>query len=550
MKEPILSKEQNKRAFFSGVLSLSIANIIVKIIGLLFKIPIANILSQESLGSGVGLGYFSASYTVYTWLFMVATAGLPNGISIVIAENRAAGRREESKRIFRSAMLLFFVIGIFLTAIMLLFAGGIADLIKNPDARFSMMAIAPTLLFVCLLSVFRGYFYGFQEMLPSAVSEVIEAIGKLVFGIGGAYYAYRMGYSAPRVAAYAVFGVTAGVFLGTLFLFVSYLYYNKRSRFLITPISQEPAGKNALRRVFALSVPITVASSVMSLTGLIDVGTMMSRLQSIGYTEAESSALYGTYTMLAVPIYNLPIVLLSPISAAILPLISGKLARGDEKGTHRISESALRLVALFVIPSALGIAAFSYPILALLYEDNAAAIAAPLLSILAIATFFLGLLTVMNAVLQAHKLAGKTLIAMLSGAVVKLASGIFLVGKPSIGMYGVPLSTVLCYMTIVVFDTYYFARYLHIMPRFPQLLIRPICAGGIAILPVKFLLYPYLSAHISGGIATLISIAAVSVLYIIFLFLFRAVSEADILLLPNGERISGFLQKKKLISKG
>ena len=399
MKEPILSKEQNKRAFFCGVLSLSVANIIVKIIGLFFKIPIANILSQESLGSGVGLGYFSASYTVYTWLFMVATAGLPNGISIVIAENRAAGRRAETARIFRSTLLLFFIVGLLLTATMFFGAGGIAALIKNPDACYSMAAIAPTLVFVCLMSVFRGYFYGFQKMLPSAISEVIEAIGKLVFGIGGAYYAYRSGYSAPRVAAYAVFGVTAGVFLGTLFLFFAYLYYNKRNKFLIPALPSEPPSGGALRRVFALSIPITVASSVMSLTGLIDVGTMMARLQSIGYTEAEASALYGTYTMLAVPIYNLPIVLLSPISAAILPLISGMLARGDREGTRRISESALRLVALFVIPSALGIAVFSEPILSLLYEDNAAATAAPLLSVLSAATFFLGLLTVMNAVL-------------------------------------------------------------------------------------------------------------------------------------------------------
>lgn len=550
MKEPILSKEQNKRAFFCGVLSLSVANIIVKIIGLFFKIPIANILSQESLGSGVGLGYFSASYTVYTWLFMVATAGLPNGISIVIAENRAAGRRAETARIFRSTLLLFFIVGLLLTATMFFGAGGIAALIKNPDACYSMAAIAPTLVFVCLMSVFRGYFYGFQEMLPSAISEVIEAIGKLVFGIGGAYYAYRSGYSAPRVAAYAVFGVTAGVFLGTLFLFFAYLYYNKRNKFLIPALPSEPPSGGALRRVFALSIPITVASSVMSLTGLIDVGTMMARLQSIGYTEAEASALYGTYTMLAVPIYNLPIVLLSPISAAILPLISGMLARGDREGTRRISESALRLVALFVIPSALGIAVFSEPILSLLYEDNAAATAAPLLSVLSAATFFLGLLTVMNAVLQAHKLAGKTVISMLAGSVVKLVSGILLVGDPAIGMYGVPLSTVLCYFTIVVFDTYYFARYLHVIPRFSHAFIRPICASGVALLPVKFLLFPFFNTHLPSAVATLLSIGAVGVLYIVFLFIFRAVLRSDILLLPHGEKIYSFLQRKKLISKG
>lgn len=550
MKEPILSKEQNKRAFFSGVLSLSVANIIVKVIGLLFKIPIANILSQESLGSGVGLGYFSASYTVYTWLFMVATAGLPNGISIVIAENRAAGRREETRRIFRSTLMIFLIVGFLLSAVMLFCSGGISALIKNPDARFSMIAIAPTLIFVCVMSVLRGYFYGFQEMLPSALSEVVEAVGKLLFGIGGAYYAYRMGYSAPRVAAYAVFGVTAGVFLGTLFLFASYLYYNRKNKFHIPEVASSSYHGGVLRRVFSLSIPITVASSVMSLTGLIDVGTMMARLQSIGYTESEASALYGTYTMLAVPIYNLPIVLLSPISAAILPLISGMLARSDASGARRISEGALRIVSLFVIPSALGIAAFSYPILSLFYEENAAAIAAPMLSVLAAGTFFLGLLTVMNSVLQAHKMAGKTVISMLAGAIVKLVFGVWLVGNPDIGMYGVPLSTVLCYFTIVLFDTYYFARYLHIIPHFSRAFIRPICASGLALLPVKFLLYPFLAAHLNGSVATVLSIAVVAASYLISLLLLRAVERSDIMLLPYGDRIYHFLLKRKLISKG
>lgn len=550
MENKDASLHKTKRLFFSGVLALSVANILVKVIGLLFKIPIANILSSEELGSGVGLGYFSSSYTVYTWLFVVATAGLPNGISIVISEDRAAGRRKAVDKTFRSVLLIFTIVGLFLFSVMLFGAGGIAALIRNPEARFSMMAIAPTLLFICIMSVLRGYFYGFQSMIPAAVSEVIESLGKLIFGIAGAYYAVSRGYTAPVVAAYATFGITAGVFFGTLYLWFARRHYIRKGKLLYLTDAYDDSVENGyLSRVFMLSVPITLASSVMSLTGLIDVGTMMARLQGIGYSEAEASALYGTYSMLAVPMYNLPVILLAPISSAVIPLLSSMIARGDHDGTKRITESAVRLVSLFIIPCSLGLAAFSYPILSLFYAENSARTAAPLLSVLAAATFFLGLLTLMNSVLQAHHLAGKTVISMSLGAAVKLLSGIFLVGNPEIGIYGVPVGTVLCYLTIITADAYFFRRHLGIAPRFSHAFIRPFCASAMAVLPVKLLLYPFLDLHIPGKAATLLSIGAVALLYGVFLLLFRAVLKSDLLLLPGGNKIYAVLKKRNLITE-
>ncbi len=541
---------RTKRVFFSGVLALSIANILVKIIGVFFKIPIANILSEESLGSGVGLGYFSASYTVYVWLFTLATAGLPNGISIVVAEDRALGNRKGIAITYRRTLAVFAIVGVFLTALLFFGADLISTWIRNPDARFSMMVIAPTLFFICLLSVVRGYFYGFQEMLPSAISEVIESLIKLIFGIGGAYYAYRAGYGAPVVAAFAISGVTIGVALGTLYLFLTKRRYEKKERFhypieVTTGVQQG----SVLRRVFAISIPITLAASAMSLTGLIDVSTMMARLQSIGYSEAEASALYGTYTMLAVPMYNLPVVILTPISSAVIPLFSSMAASGNLDGTRQLTGSAMRIVSLFVLPAALGLSAFSYPILSLLYAESSARVAAPLLSVLSAATFFLGLITVSNAVLQAHHMAGKTVISMTVGAAVKLIVSLLLVGNPSVGIYGVPIGTVLCYFTIFLINTFFLAKRLSVYPDVTHSIIRPLCAAAPAVLVVRVFLYPLLSRWLYAPIATLSSVAITAILYAGGLFLFRAVRKEDILLLPKGEALYTALKKKHLVNE-
>lgn len=544
-------QKSTKKVFFSGVIALSIASITVKILGLLFKIPIANILSDERLGNGVGLGYFSSAYTVYTWLFMVATSGLPTGISIAISECRAEGWKSGIDKLFRSTRRLFLLVGTVLFLGMFFFSRGIAWLIGNSESALSMSVIAPTLLFVAVSSVYRGFFYGHQVMLPPAISEVIEAFGKLFFGTAGAYYAYSKGESAEVVAAFAVMGVTVGVFLGMIFLILMKHRYDKKGKFSLLAEEKElPKGKTMrVSRVLRLSVPITLASSAMSLTGLIDVGTMMSRLQSIGYSASEASALYGTYSMLAVPLYNLPVVLLSPIVSSVIPLLAARFAAGDRNSVKRMIESVLRVVSLFIIPASLGVSAFSYEILTLFYDDNASAIAAPLLSVLAAATFFLGLLTVTNAILQSNRMAGKTVISMSVGAAVKLILGFFLVGNADIGMYGVPISTVLCYLVILVIDLALLAKHMAVVPKFFQTFIRPFCIAALSVLFGRFLVFYYISLVIPAAFATLVSIVAVALMYLLLLLLCRAIRGSDVLLLPGGKRIHRILQKKKLISE-
>ena len=171
----------------SGVLALTIANLFVKPVGLLLKIPLRGILSDS------GMAYYNNAYDIYAFLYTVSNVGLPTAVSMMISENRASGNVRQSKKIMKVAMWLFVGIGLLGTSIMFFGAPLFESAYKINNLSFSIMAIAPTLFFICIASALKGYFQGYQNMVPSAVSNVIEAVGKMALGILFANYAVQRG---------------------------------------------------------------------------------------------------------------------------------------------------------------------------------------------------------------------------------------------------------------------------------------------------------------------------------------------------------------------
>ena len=304
---------ENKKLFFSGVIALTVANILVKVIGVFFKIPLQHMIGDE------GMGYFNSAYTIYTLFFMISTAGLPVAVSILVSESRAKGNAARVKRIFRVVILTFLAIGTVGMLLMFFCSRGFASLIKNEASYYCIMAIAPTIFFICASSALRGYFQGFQRMYPTSVSEVIEALGKVLIGILAARFAISRGYSLPVVAAYAIFGVTIGVALGMVYMVLAKIICERRGK--LSMLTEEAidsdteSGGRLLAKLVKIALPVTLTASVSSLTSMLDLGIMMRRLQSSGLMNAErANAFYGNYTTLAVPMFNLPPVLIYPMS--------------------------------------------------------------------------------------------------------------------------------------------------------------------------------------------------------------------------------------------
>ena len=537
--------KNSTRLFFSGVLVLTISNLIIKAVGLLFKIPMNHIVGDT------GMGYYSHAYTLYTCFFMIATNGLPVALAMMLSESRSKGQLRQSKRIFRIALLLFLAVGLIGSLIMALGAKAYSVHVLNAEATyFCILAIAPTLFFITISSAYRGYFQGYQQMLPTAISQLIEALSKLFLGIILAQYAIAQGYAIHIVAAYAAIGLTIGAGIGMVFLTVTKMLFpenrynaefleNGESDYIESP-------KTILKRIAVIAIPITISSSVMSITNLFDAVLVERILQVIGYTEAEATTIYGNYTSLAVPMFNMPPYLIYPISYSIIPILTMARGSGDHTRAHRIMESSLRVAVLIGLPCALGMSALSEPILSMFYVKSSVEMAWPLLSLLAPSTFFVCMLSVTNAILQSCGHERKPLYSMLCGAIVKLVSNAILLHF--IGMYGTPISTFLCYLTATAMNLYFVAKHAQIRPNIRRVFVRPLVASVLCAASAigSYALFTG-PVGMSGRIPTLMAILVAVFVYVLLIFTIKAITADDIRLLPKGEKILRILQKIHLV---
>ena len=568
-------QKTSTKLFVNGVLILTVSNILVKAIGLLFKIPLHDILGDD------GMGYFNAAYTIYTTFFMVSTAGLPVAISYMISRSRAAGNFVQVKKIMRIAFAVFFVIGAVGTCALFFGSGFFSENVaKIPESKYCIMAIAPTLFFVCLTSAFRGYFQGHQVMWPTAVSQLLESLGKLLIGILLANWSIGRGDALPVTAAWTIFGLTIGVLCGMGFIWITKLLYNTQhinAEYELPDSYSMPSAsaKSLLRELVVIAIPVTLSSSVMSLANLIDLTVISRQLQAIGFTTKGAAALYGNYTTLAVPMFNLIPVLVYPIGYSLVPMISALLVKKEKEEAKRVTTSSLKTAAILSMPCTVGMAVLSFPILSLIYGNasllmkytaegselltdkmfmsyvtqttSSASLAAPLLSILAVSSFLVCMLAITNSILQAHKKPYLPLISMLIGAAVKIAASFLLIGNPAIGIYGAPISTDICYIVVVVCNFYFCARYADFRPSVRKVFVKPLISAALCGLAA---IGTYaLAAKVLGPsrLITLVAIAAAGVVYFAALLLLRALEKEDFDFIPKGQTVYRLLCKLHLM---
>lgn len=495
-----------RKGFWSGVFFLTLSAVSVKLCGMLFKIPLVSIIGEE------GMGYFNSAYVIYTLFFVLTTSGLPMGLSMLVA---ATDDLRKKRSYHLAAFTSFGVLGLILTILMLLFPEKLADAVGNSGAAASVRAMAPTLLFVCLSGSIRGYFQGFGDMLPTAVSQMIEAVFKTLFGILFAYLTLQQGGTPANAAAAALSGIAVGSFLSLLYLLLC-LIRQDITTFMHSKLPTRKDYLNLMEVVF----PVTAGSAVMSISSLIDLSLTMRRLQSIGYSSGEANILYGNYTGLAVPLFNLPAVLISPISASAIPLFVEALRKKEQKTESETVERALSLTLAVSLPSAVGLYVLAEPILKLLFEDNAAEKAAPLLKWLAPATVLVAFVTVTGAFLQAKGKRWLPILSMTVGGGVKIVLGYILIGR--YGILGSPVSTLFCYLTAAGFNLLFLLKEQKISSAFFKKM--PITIGATLLSGLTAGGCYRLLAPFSSGIAVLLSIAAAILVYLLPMLYFGGIS--------------------------
>ncbi len=581
--------EKSGGSFVKGALVLGIASLIVKIIGACFKIPMTNLIGDK------GMGLFNGGYQIYTFMFIVATAGFPVAISKMVAESLARNDERDARRVFRTAFMLLFVIGIVGSVVLFAFAEQLANAVGLPDAKLGIKFISPAIFFVSMASSLRGYFQGRQNMFPTAFSEVIESTGKMAIGLllAGMFMSMTVDPNVQNIvdfgarviqsthireiyaSAGAIFGVTTGTFLSAALLICIYVVMAisaKRHAVRIAPMTAAAQklrpGKAILKELVLIAIPITIGASVSSLTTLIDMATISRRLvvnpavfdkysfmfgqgtefaKSVaeeGWSAAEinvqkATTLYGMYTGKALTMFNLPLTLVVALGTSIVPAISAAIAKGNKIQARGITESAIRLALLFGMPCAIGMSVLSSGVLNLLFStDNAKTV----LSILSIAIIPVAVVQVTNAILQSYGKMYYPVINMLIGGAAKVIFNYFAI--PVLGIDGAPVGTFICYTVIAVINTVQIIRIAGINFSVINIIVKPLIAAGV------MGVCGWLLAGVLGTsrIMTLLEIAVCGVVYVIMIFAVRAVKREDVLNLPKGEKIAGLLERFKLIN--
>lgn len=536
---------KKKKTFMQGALILICGNLMVKLIGAIYSIPLVNIIGET------GYAYYQAAYQIYALLFVISTAGLPVAISKMVSASCALGKFSEVRRIFSVALSMFMVVG--LTGFLLMFGTSdwIAHRTQLDQAAYSVRALAPAVFFVAIMSTYRGFFQGLQNMLPTAISEITEALCKLFVGLGLAMTLVAMAKPDYIVASGAITGVTVGTFMSATVLTIIFFRSTERKQvYRAEDTSGEKCRSRGqiLKQLISYAVPITIGAAVMSLTNLIDLGMVVNRLVDVGFTKEQATFMYGAYGGMAQKLFNLPASLIFTIGTSAIPVISAAYAVRDTKVTKSTIESALRICAMLAIPAGVGLMVLSQPVLSLLFysKPDGVAVAAPLLSRLGMATAFVCLVSLTNAMLQAVGLVNVPVFTMICGGIVKFIGDYVLIAIPSINIMGAPTATNLCYGTIMVLNLYFIVKRIGVMPNFVSIFIKPLIAA--ACMAVVAVTTYNLGAMVLGTkLGTLVGIGCAVLTYFGVLAAIKGFLREDVKLLPKGEKIAAFLEKRNLL---
>ena len=544
-----VAQTQKQNSFFGGAAILAAGILIVKLIGMFYKIPLINIIGEA------GAADFNNAYNIYAVLLTVSTAGLPVAVSKLVSEANALNRRNQVRRTFRLALVLFLTLGLISFLVMFFRADALAGMMNDSKAAAGIRALAPAVVCVGCLAALRGYSQGHSNMAPTSVSQIIEALCKLVVGLGLAFWLVKQGKDPDVAAAGAITGVTVGTMVALIYMVLD--FFLSRGREDTHGTDRPDSAGSILANILKIAVPITLSSSMVGIVTVIDSSLVQGQLQSaLNLTEKASRTLYGNYSG-ALNIYNLPTSLMAAITASVIPAVSAALARRDRRGAARITGSALRITALLSFPMGVGLFVLGTPIIRLLFPRLNVEVAGPLLSTLGVATPFVCMVLVCNSVLQAHGFINLPVIVMVLGGIVKIVNNYNLVG--AIGIAGAPVGNILCFGLALVLDLVVITRVIPNRPRLLPIFIKPAIASAImggAAWAVYGLLSRVLTAEqvneagqtirvvsrMGNALGIFLAIAVAGVVYLVLVVAIRAISKDDLALMPKGDKLARLLR--------
>ena len=544
-----MKNRKRTRSFLAGAAILGAAGLICKLIGAVYRIPLSNYILHKE-----GIAYYQIAYPVYSALLVISSAGLPTAISRMVAERVQQGRERDALGVFRWSLALLLCIGLLTGAIMALFAGPIAGMLGNANARYAIAAIAPALLLVSVMSAYRGYFQGMQNMTPTAVSQLIEQLGKLAAGFPLA--AYMMRYGPEYGAAGALLGVSISEGLALAYVALRKLRFGRelRSRLKWADARAEHTGDGQetpgtmMRALLAIAVPITIGASIMPLVGMTDTMLVINRLQAIGFAKETATNLYGLLTGNVNTVVNMPQVLTLALSMALVPTITTHMTARNYRQMRVTVQQGMKLSWMIGMPCFVGLFMLAKPVMRLLYSSYGADdmnTMANLLRIMSVAIMFLSVVQTTTGILQGL---GRVIVPVLTlavGAVLKVIINYILIGVPAVNIYGAPIGTIVCYAVAAVLNMFMICYITRTRFSFADTILKPAVAA-LAMAFVLALMMLALPAYADSRIFALAGVVVGAAVYLLMLLLTGAVTPADMKIVPGGAKLTRLIRRMKI----
>ena len=522
------TSKSKAESFLKGTLILTVASFVVKVIGSLNWIFVSRILGGE------GIGLYQMAFPIYFFAMSISQAGVPVAISIITAERVALKDVFGARRVFRVSMALMLFTGLFFSLLTYFSADWLIEwqFIRDPRAYMSVVALAPTIFFVTLLASSRGYLQGWQRMTPTAVSQIVEQIFRVLTMVLFASLLLPMGLD------YAAAGASLGAFAGAIGGLLVLVYFHWKldkdiereyGPDLAPPAGQAPAPLGMIvRRIFSLALPVSAASIMLPIVSNLDLLIVPQRLEVAGYTVPQATELFGYLTGMAVPLVNLATILTASLAVSIVPAISEARALQDTKRVYSQTAAAVRISNFVCFPAFVVVLVLATPISTLIYNAPGAG---PAVLVSSFSIVLLGLHQVSPAVLQGLGHPKIPMINMILAAVVKVVLNWVLTAIPWLGIMGAAWATAADMGVAAVINLYFIWRYIGYRMELLQL-VKTMFAAAVMAGAVQIFYSFVMETFAVNAAATFGSVLVGVVVYIAALILVRGLLEEDMARIP------------------
>ncbi len=524
-----------------GAAILAVAGIVSKVFGAVFRIPLTNMIGAE------GQSYYGAAYPVYQFFYVIATAGFPVAISRMVSERIAHGDFINAHKSYKLALRATLIVS-GLSFLMCFFgAGAIAGFYGNPGAEASIRAISIALIFTPIAASLRGYFQGQQEMTPTAVSQVIEQIVRVVAGLALAFMFFRT--SLELAAAGATFGASAGMIAAMIVLLIIYIKKRpERQRLLRNSVVREESDRQRFKELVEIVIPITIGSSIMPLMMNIDAAIVMRRLQATGWDLSMSKTLYGLISGYCDPLVNLPVVFVDAITISLIPAVTTAFTLKRKSDLDKNVKTGLKTMMVIAYPCAVGLIVLANPILHMLYpaKPEEADLATKTLQILALSIITLAIMRTLSSSLQGIGKMTLPVVNLFIGALAKIVITYVLVGIHFFNVNGAAIGSVMAYLISAMLNYRGLRKYADIELDMKSIFLKPLLAAAVMGV-VTVAVYKGAGLIMGNAVSVLLAMLAAVVVYFVTVFLSGAVTKDEIELIPKGDLIYRIADRMHLV---